>query len=70
MPRRAQSCSEVNSSGNTTNSILVLCGSKKLSGKHHLYRIRMGDYRVIYEVQDDQLLILIVRAGNRREIYR
>lgn len=44
---------------------------KKLSGsKHDLYRIRVGDYRVIYTIDDGVLLVLVVRIGNRREVYR
>jgi mRNA interferase RelE/StbE len=35
-----------------------------------LHRLRVGDYRVIYEVKDDILVILVVRVGHRREVYR
>lgn len=45
-------------------------GVKKLSGEYNLYRVRAGDYRIIYAIDDNKLLILIARAGNRREIYR
>lgn len=34
------------------------------------WRIRVGDYRVIYEIHDDQLLVLVIRIGHRREVYR
>ena len=34
------------------------------------WRIRTGDYRVIYEIHDDQLLVLVLRIGHRRDIYR
>lgn len=34
------------------------------------WRIRTGDYRIIYEVEDDQLLILVVHVGHQRDIYR
>lgn len=34
------------------------------------YRIRVGDYQVVYEVEDDKLLVLIIDVGHRREIYR
>ena len=44
-------------------------GCKKLSGRP-AWRIRIGSYRVIYEIQDDQLLILVVEIGNRKDIYR
>lgn len=42
----------------------------KLSGEESLWRIRMGDYRVVYQVQDAVLLVLVVKVGHRREIYR
>lgn len=44
-------------------------GVKKLSGRN-AWRIRVGDYRVLYEIQDERLLILVVDIGHRREIYR
>lgn len=43
---------------------------KKLQGYDDRYRLRVGDYRVIYEVIDNQLVILVVGVGHRREIYR
>ncbi|HLH57874.1 MAG TPA: type II toxin-antitoxin system RelE/ParE family toxin [Streptosporangiaceae bacterium] len=43
---------------------------KKLAGYDDRYRLRVGDYRIIYEVMDGQLVILIVGVGHRREIYR
>ncbi|HEX4053460.1 MAG TPA: type II toxin-antitoxin system RelE/ParE family toxin [Tepidisphaeraceae bacterium] len=33
-------------------------------------RIRVGDYRVLYEIQDQQLIILVVSVAHRREVYR
>jgi len=44
-------------------------GCKKLSGRP-AWRIRIGSYRVIYEIQDEKLIVLVVRIGHRREIYR
>jgi len=41
---------------------------KKLKGREG-YRIRVGDYRVIYEILDDQLLISVVAIGHRKDIY-
>jgi len=41
-------------------------GSVKLAGEDNLYRIRVGDYRVIYQVQEGALLVLVVRIGHRR----
>ncbi|MEV7782611.1 type II toxin-antitoxin system RelE/ParE family toxin [Kitasatospora sp. NPDC088351] len=43
---------------------------KKLSGHDGLYRLRAGDYRVIYEIDGEVLVILVVHVGNRRDVYR
>jgi mRNA interferase RelE/StbE len=32
--------------------------------------VRIGDYRVIYDIEDDELIILVLRVGHRREVYR
>ena len=45
-------------------------GVRKLSGEEELYRIRVGDYRVIYAIEDDALIVLVVAVGDRRDIYR
>ena len=45
-------------------------GCKKLSGEEFLWRIRVGDYRIVYQIQDNELLVLVVKVGHRREIYR
>jgi mRNA interferase RelE/StbE len=45
-------------------------GSEKLEGNQGLYRIRSRDYRVIYQIFSKKLIILIVKIGHRREIYR
>lgn len=45
-------------------------GAEKLRGADDLYRVRAGDYRVIYRIRDDVLLVLVVRIGHRREVYR
>ena len=44
------------------------CGSKKLSGQEK-YRIRQGNYRILYQVIDDELIINVVKVGHRRDIY-
>jgi len=44
-------------------------GTKKLTGRD-AWRIRIGDYRIIYEIHDDQLIVLVVVVGHRREIYK
>lgn len=43
---------------------------KQLEGHKDRYRLRIGDYRLIYEISDGQLIILVVGVGHRREIYR
>ena len=43
---------------------------KKLSGTESLYRIRVGDYRIIYEIQDRVLVVLVVKIGRRGDVYR
>lgn len=46
-------------------------GSKKFSNtKDTLYRIRSGDYRIIYTVKDDILLILVIEIAHRKDVYR
>lgn len=45
-------------------------GAKKLVGEQLAWRIRVGDYRVIYEILDERLTVTVVRAGHRREVYR
>jgi mRNA interferase RelE/StbE len=43
---------------------------KNLAGKDNLYRIREGDYRIIYTIEDKALVVLVVKIGDRKEIYR
>ena len=45
-------------------------GSKKLAGPDAFWRIRVGDYRVIYSIVDAQLVVLVIKIGHRREVYR
>ena len=42
---------------------------KKLKGHENLYRLRVGEYRIIYSINDDELIICIIDAGNRGQIY-
>ena len=44
-------------------------GAEKLSTRE-LYRIRQGRYRILYEIQDDILLVIVVKAGKRSNVYR
>ncbi|TKB90248.1 MAG: type II toxin-antitoxin system RelE/ParE family toxin [Nitrospira sp.] len=45
-------------------------GVKKLAGEEDLYRIREGTYRIIYTIQDKELIVLVVKIGDRKEVYR
>ncbi|OUL25822.1 addiction module toxin RelE [Nostoc sp. T09] len=45
-------------------------GVKKLQGDAHSYRIRVGDYRVIYEIEDDFLLVTVIKVGHRSDVYK
>ena len=45
-------------------------GIIKLEGEDDICRLRIGDYRVLYEVHDTRLLVLVVKVGHRREVYR
>lgn len=45
-------------------------GAKKLSGKENLWRIRVGDYRILYQLSDRQMLVIIVAVGHRGDVYR
>lgn len=45
-------------------------GYRKMVGSSDLYRIRVGDWRVVYEIRDEQLVVLIIDAAHRKDIYR
>lgn len=42
---------------------------KKLVAEEDLYRVRVGEYRVVYQIRDRELIVLIVKVGHRREVY-
>ena len=44
-------------------------GCEKLSGQER-YRVRQGAYRIIYEIQDDVLVVVVVTVGHRKEVYK
>jgi mRNA interferase RelE/StbE len=45
-------------------------GCKKLQGYDEVYRVRQGNYRILYEVRVKQLIIQIIKIGSRKDVYR
>ena len=45
-------------------------GAVKLRGADDVWRARVGDYRILYRVEDERLVVLVIRIGHRREVYR
>jgi mRNA interferase RelE/StbE len=45
-------------------------GVKKLENEDDLYRVRVGDYRIIYQIQSKRLVVVVVAIGHRRDVYR
>ena len=45
-------------------------GCRPMAGYLNTYRLRAGDYRILYRIHDDILVILVIRVGHRREVYR
>lgn len=45
-------------------------GVRKLSGSDDVYRMRTGDYRILYQIADKALVVLVVHLGHRRDVYR
>jgi mRNA interferase RelE/StbE len=54
---------------------LLACNPRPLGatmlrgGEHGRWRVRAGDYRIVYAVEDDRLLVLVLRVAHRREVY-
>lgn len=44
-------------------------GSQKLAGFDTVYRVRVGEYRIVYKVEDARLVILVIRVGHRKDVY-
>lgn len=53
-----------------TNPFSELLRFKKLKGAESLYRVRIGDYRIVYEVRNAVLLIVVIKIGHRKDVYR
>ena len=47
-----------------------MISSMLIKSKHKFWRIRVGDYRVIYHIKKSELIVLIVKIGDRREVYQ
>lgn len=45
-------------------------GVEKITGGDDLYRVRSGDYRILYAINDQKLFVLVVKIGDRKEVYR
>lgn len=45
-------------------------GNVKLAGEEDIYRIRVGEYRILYQIQDEVLLVIVVKIAHRREAYK
>jgi len=45
-------------------------GVEKLAGVEELYRFRVGTYRIVYTIRDRELVVIVVRIGHRRDVYR
>jgi mRNA interferase RelE/StbE len=45
-------------------------GCEKLSGKNPFYRVRQGQFRILYEVKDQELIVYVVKIADRRDVYK
>ncbi|HCN23397.1 MAG TPA: type II toxin-antitoxin system mRNA interferase toxin, RelE/StbE family, partial [Arthrobacter bacterium] len=45
-------------------------GCKKLVGEQNAWRVRIADYRILYEIHDEFLTVIVVRVAHRREVYK
>lgn len=54
----------------SVNPISEILRFKKIRGKENHYRIRIGDYRLIYSPQDGYLVVRVIRIGHRKDVYR
>lgn len=54
----------------TQNPFSELLRIKKLKGAPSLYRIRIGDYRLVYEIRGSMLVVVVIKIGHRKDVYR
>jgi mRNA interferase RelE/StbE len=52
------------------NPLSEILKFKKIRGKDNHYRIRIGEYRMIYSPQDENLIVRVIRVGHRKDVYR
>ncbi len=45
-------------------------GTTKMKGNNTFHKIRVGDYRIVYEIHQDRLVILVVKVGHRKDVYK
>jgi mRNA interferase RelE/StbE len=45
-------------------------GVKKLQGTENYYRIRLTDYRIIYSIADNELIVEVIKVGHRKDVYK
>ena len=45
-------------------------GVKKMQGAANLWRVRVSDYRIVYEIHDREIVIVVLRLANRKDVYR
>ena len=45
-------------------------GVVKIAGDDNLWRVRVGEYRIVYEIHDGRLIVLVLRVAHRRDVYR
>jgi mRNA interferase RelE/StbE len=45
-------------------------GAKRLIADEELWRIRVGAYRIVYSIEDDRLVVVLIKVGHRRDVYR
>jgi len=45
-------------------------GCRKIAGVAGLWRIRVGNYRIVYQIREKELLVLVIKVGHRKDVYR